>query len=89
MQAEPPPPPRKPGPTPSEASRPDRPSIADVRGEFRRRTGARNEDEERAFVEAKLEMVRTDPRLSDIEKQAAIAELESKLRPDRKDIPPN
>jgi hypothetical protein len=35
---------------------------------------------ERAFVESKLNMIRTHPTLSEAEKRAAIAELEQKLR---------
>ncbi len=54
----------------------------DMREEFARisaRSG-RDPDAERAFVENKLEMIRTHPTLSEAEKTAAIAELEEKLK---------
>jgi len=37
-------------------------------------------DAERAFIESKLEMIASDPRLSEEEKAAAVAELRTKLR---------
>jgi len=52
-----------------------------MREEFARisaRSG-RDPDAERAFVENKIEMIRTHPTLSEAEKTAAIAELEERL----------
>ena len=54
----------------------------DMREEFARisaRSG-RDPEAERAFVENKIEMIRSHPTLSEAEKTAAIAELEKKLR---------
>jgi len=53
-----------------------------MREEFARisaRSG-RDPEAERAFVENKIEMIRTHPTLSEAEKTAAIAELEEKLK---------
>jgi hypothetical protein len=57
--------------------------IADRRAEFERlsRQSPRDEEAERAFIEGKMEMVRTDPNLSKEEKQRALEELKRKLRP--------
>ena len=54
----------------------------DVREEFARISAGveRDPEAERAFVEGKIEMIRSDPRLSEAEKLAAIAELEEKLK---------
>ena len=57
----------------------------DMREEFARisaRSG-RDPEAERAFVESKLEMIRSHPMLSEAEKTAAIAELEEKLKGER------
>ena len=54
----------------------------DMREEFARisaRVG-RDPEAERAFVENKIEMIRSHPTLSDAEKTAAAAELEEKLK---------
>jgi len=53
-----------------------------VREEFARISAGvgRDPEAERAFVEGKIEMIRSDPRLSEAEKLAAIAELEEKLK---------
>jgi hypothetical protein len=54
----------------------------DMREEFAR-ISARSErdpEAERAFVENKIEMIRTHPTLSEVEKSATIAELEEKLK---------
>jgi hypothetical protein len=53
---------------------------ADVRERFARRPEDADPEAERAFVESKLEMIRTHPTLTEDEKRAAIAELEEKLR---------
>ena len=59
--------------------------IADRRAEFERlsRQSPRDEAAERAFIEGKLEMVRTDPNLTAEEKQRVLEELERKLLPPR------
>jgi hypothetical protein len=54
----------------------------DMREKFARisaRSG-RDPEAERAFVENKIEMIRTHPTLSEAEKTAAIAELEERLK---------
>ncbi|MFJ8440350.1 hypothetical protein [Kitasatospora griseola] len=58
------------------------PPIADKRAQFTRpATGApRDLDAERAFLENKIEVIRTHPTLSPAEKEAAVAELEAELR---------
>jgi hypothetical protein len=53
---------------------------SDARERFASRPPRADPEAERAFVESKLNMVRTDPMLSEAEKRAAIAELEEKLR---------
>ena len=57
--------------------------IADRRAEFERltRQSPRDEAAEQAFIESKMNMVRTDPSLSEEEKQRALDELARKLRP--------
>jgi hypothetical protein len=72
----PPPPPRIEHPTPQRSDAP----IVDMREQFERRTPQTAEDRARArsFIEGKIEMIRRDPRLSEEEKAAAIAELEAK-----------
>jgi hypothetical protein len=54
----------------------------DMREEFARVTAGvgRDPEAERAFVESKIEMIRTHPTLSEAEKRAAIAELKEKLK---------
>jgi hypothetical protein len=54
----------------------------DMREDFARiSAGARRDPEaERAFVDSKIEMIRSHPMLSEAEKTAAIAELEKKLK---------
>ena len=62
--------------------RPDKesPPIADVRDSFARVSNDAAADEEatRAFVEGKIEMIRTHPDMSEDEKRAAIAEIREK-----------
>jgi hypothetical protein len=57
--------------------------AADVREWFARASAAtgRDPDAERAFVESRLEMIRTHPTLSDAEKAAAIKEIYERLEP--------
>lgn len=51
--------------------------FADMREEFERlsRQTPRDPEAERAFIESKIEIVRTDPNLSQEDKERAIAEL--------------
>ena len=55
--------------------------IVDMREQFERKTPLTAEDHARAraFIEGKMEMIRRDPHMTDEEKAAAIAELNSKL----------
>jgi hypothetical protein len=59
-------------------TRRDRAPIADVRKQFKRKAGQTAEDEARAgaFIDGKIEMIRRDPRMTEAEKAAAIADLE-------------
>jgi len=61
---------------------PGKPSspIADMRDVFARKTPQTQEDrtQARAFIDAKIEMIRHDPYMTDAEKAAAIADLESR-----------
>jgi hypothetical protein len=52
--------------------------IADRRAEFERlsRQSGRDEEAERAFIESKINMIRTDPNLTEEEKQSALEQLE-------------
>ena len=54
-------------------------SVEDKRAEFERisRQQPRDEDAERAFIESKIEIIRTDPNLTDEEKERAIKEIRS------------
>jgi hypothetical protein len=56
--------------------------TADVRAEFERlsRQTPRDSEADRAFVESKIELIRTDPRLSEDEKKRAIEELRTRLK---------
>jgi hypothetical protein len=82
---EPPVPPNDPSPESGELIDPKtgkRVATRDMREEFARisaRSG-RDAEAERAFVQSKIEMIRTHPTLSEAEKTAAIAELEEKLK---------
>ena len=62
---------------------PDGGDITDRREEFERlsRETPRNPEAERAFIEAKLDLVRTDPNLTEEEKLRAIADLRQRLTP--------
>ena len=55
--------------------------AGDVRTEFERlsRQTRRDSEAHRAFVESKIELIRTDPRLSEDEKTRAIEELRKRL----------
>ncbi len=54
--------------------------IADVRDAFARKTPQSDEDraQARSFIEGKIEMIRSDPNLTEAEKASAIADLESR-----------
>lgn len=55
--------------------------VGDMRAEFERlsRQVPRDPEAERAFIESKMEIVRSDPHLSDTEKEKALEELRSRL----------
>jgi hypothetical protein len=61
-------------------------SIVDMRDAFARSTPQTEQDQAdaRAFIQGKIEMIRTDPSLTNAEKAEAIAGLEAK----RDAIPP-
>jgi hypothetical protein len=54
--------------------------IADVRKQFERGADqtAGDEARTRAFIDGKIEMIRRDPRMTEEEKTAAIADLEAR-----------
>ena len=54
--------------------------IADVREQFQRKSAPTPDDETRthAFIDSKIEMIRRDPRMTEAEKAAAIADLEER-----------
>jgi hypothetical protein len=54
--------------------------IMDMREKFARKTPQNAEDEARtrAFIEGKIAMIRSDPAMTDAEKDAAIAQLKAK-----------
>jgi hypothetical protein len=54
--------------------------IMDMREKFARKTPQNAEDEARtrAFIDGKIAMIRSDPTMTDAEKDAAIAELRAK-----------
>jgi hypothetical protein len=55
--------------------------VADLRAHFERmaRQVPRDPAAERAFIESKIELIRTDPHLSDAAKQQAIEDLRRRL----------
>jgi hypothetical protein len=55
--------------------------TADVRAEFERlsRQTPRDSEADRAFVDSKIALIRTDPRLSEDEKKQAIEDLGKRL----------
>ncbi len=55
--------------------------VEDKRAEFERisRQQPHDPEAERAFIESKIEIIRTDPNLSDDEKERAIQELRERL----------
>jgi len=65
-------------PQPPHAGRKDAP-IADMRDAFARTTPQTEQDQAaaRAFIQGKIEMVRTDPSLTDAQKAEDIAALEA------------
>ena len=76
----PPPPPAGIEQSAADTKRTDAP-IADMREQFARKTPQSPEDEARtrAFIQGKIDMIRGDPKMTDAEKAAAIADLEAKL----------
>lgn len=56
--------------------------YADLRSEFESisRKVPRNAEAERAFILSKIEIIRSDPHLSEEEKKRAIADLQNSLR---------
>jgi hypothetical protein len=54
--------------------------IADVREHLQRKSPATSDDDARtrAFIDGKIEMIRRDPRMTETEKAAAIADLEAR-----------
>jgi hypothetical protein len=73
-------------PSRPESSRGNQP-IQDVREQFARKTTQTEEELQtsRAFVEGKIEMVRSDPRLTEAEKTAAITVLQQQHTTENKD----
>ena len=57
-------------------------AVADMRAEFERlsRQVPRDPEAERAFIQNKIDMIRNDPKLSEVDKKRAIEELERGLR---------
>jgi hypothetical protein len=66
-----------------QADRPDggKAAVADMREEFARMSArsVRDPAAERAFIEGKIEMLRTDPTMSEAEKAAAREQFEQRL----------
>lgn len=83
-RAQPPAPPNEPTREPNELTdAEDKPApIKDMRTQFERASEDAGSDPEaeRAFVESKIQMIRSHPTLTEAEKRAAIAELEERLR---------
>lgn len=80
MPNDPEPPPE---PPPRVEEQPERASgapIADMRETFERKTPQTQEDRDqaKAFIAGKIEMIRRDPYLTEEQKAAAIADLESR-----------
>jgi len=67
-------------PPPAFGSHSESSDSADMREKFARRAVETPEDKvlTSAFIDGKIEMIRSDPNLADSEKAVAIAELESK-----------
>jgi hypothetical protein len=59
--------------------------VADLRAEFERLSHQvpRDPEAERAFLESKMEMIRTDPNLSAAAKERALEELRCRLKTTR------
>jgi hypothetical protein len=83
-RAQPPVPPERPAREPHDLSdAEDKPAqIKDMRKRFARvsEDAGRDPEAERAFVESKIQMIRSHPTLTEPEKRAAIAEVEERLR---------
>jgi len=62
-----------------QSARPSSP-IVDMRDIFARKTPQTEEDraQARAFIDGKIEMIRRDPYMTDAEKAAAIADIETR-----------
>ena len=73
-------PPSAPSVTIEQPGKPSGAPIIDMRDAFARKTPQTAEDRARAraFIDAKIEMIRHDLRMSDAEKAAAIADLEAR-----------
>lgn len=72
-----------PPPPPPGIEQPKKPAeapVMDMREQFARKTpqNANDEARTRAFIEGKIAMIRSDPAMTDAEKDAAIAELKAK-----------
>jgi hypothetical protein len=72
-------PPSAPPVTIEQPGKPADAPIIDMRDAFARKTPQTAEDRARAraFIDAKIEMIRHDPHMSDAEKATAIADLEA------------
>ena len=82
MSGRPTPPPVPPAEASSDEARRNPGGIADMRAQFARKTPQTPEDRARtrAFVAGKIDMIRSDPTMSEAEKAAAIADLEQGLK---------
>lgn len=71
-------PPEPPGPG-EPPGKPSNAPIADMRDAFRRTTPETEADRARtrSFIDGKIEMIRSDPNMTEAEKAAAIADLEA------------
>jgi hypothetical protein len=78
IDAPPPPPPRI--ELPAASAPQSHAPIADMREQFARKTPQTPEDEAlaRAFIDGKIDMIRRDPQMTDVEKAAAIEDLKAK-----------
>ena len=72
-------PPPEPPWTMEQPAKPSGP-IVDMRDAFAGKTPQTEEDraQARAFIDGKIEMIRRDPYMTDVEKAAAIADLEAR-----------
>ena len=72
-------PPPEPPWTMEQPAKPSGP-IVDMRDAFARKAPQKEEEraQARAFIDGKIEMIRRDPYMTDVEKAAAIADLEAR-----------